>query len=162
MAAKPQHAEPPPAAAAAAAEAPAKPAANAMGGLLPLIVVIVLAPTLSWSVGQFVLLPQLKKQLAVAAESGHGEGGGESAPAASEKKGEGGKEAKGKKGESSGPATNYEFENIVVNLAGTMGTRYLKTSFMVSGNDASLRSQFENNRAKLVDVTLNVLSSLSL
>ena len=161
MAAKPQHAEPPPAAA-AAAEATVKPAANAMGGLLPLIVVIVLAPTLSWSVGQFVLLPQLKKQLAVASEAGHAEGGGESAPASSEKKGEGGKEAKGKKGESSGPSTNYEFENIVVNLAGTMGTRYLKTSFMVSGNEASLRSQFENNRAKLVDVTLNVLSSLSL
>jgi len=43
-----------------------------------------------------------------------------------------------------------------------MGTRYLKTSFMVSGKEASLRPQFENNRAKLVDVTLNVLSSLSL
>jgi flagellar FliL protein len=162
MAAKPQHAEPPPAAA-AAAEAAVKPAANAMGGLLPLIVVIVLAPTLSWAVGQFVLLPQLKKQLAVASEAGHAEGGEESAHAAPEKKGEGGKEeGHGKKGESSGPATNYEFENIVVNLAGTMGTRYLKTSFMVSGKESSLRSQFENNRAKLVDVTLNVLSSLSL
>jgi len=84
-----------------------------------LIVVIVLAPTLSWAVGQFVLLPQLKKQLAVAVEAGHAEGGGESAPAEPEKKGEGGKEAKGKKGESAGPATSYEFENIVVNLAGT-------------------------------------------
>jgi len=164
MAAKPQHAEPPPAAAAAPADAAAKPAAGGMGGLMPLIVVIVLAPTLSWAVGQFVLLPQLKKQLAVASEVGHAEGGEETAHAAPEKKGEGGKEegGHGKKGESSGPSTNYEFENIVVNLAGTMGTRYLKTSFMVSGKEASLRSQFENNRAKLVDVTLNVLSSLSL
>ena len=49
-----------------------------------------------------------------------------------------------------------------MNLAGTMGTRYLKTSFLVTGTDTGLRGAFESNKAKLIDVTLNVLSSLSL
>ena len=51
---------------------------------------------------------------------------------------------------------------MVVNLAGTMGTRYLKTSFLVTGTDAGLQALFETNKARLTDVTLNVLSSLTL
>jgi flagellar FliL protein len=43
-----------------------------------------------------------------------------------------------------------------------MGTRYLKTTFMVTGSDPQLRAQFEANRARLIDVSLNVLSSLTL
>lgn len=49
-----------------------------------------------------------------------------------------------------------------MNLAGTMGTRYLKTTFLVTGADPALVSTFESNRPALVDVTINVLSSLSL
>jgi flagellar FliL protein len=49
-----------------------------------------------------------------------------------------------------------------VNLAGTMGTRYLKTSFLVTGGDPDIAAIFEENKARLTDVTLNVLSSLSL
>jgi flagellar FliL protein len=43
-----------------------------------------------------------------------------------------------------------------------MGTRYLKTAFLVTGTDKSLRAAFENNKPKRVDITINVLSSLSL
>jgi flagellar FliL protein len=50
----------------------------------------------------------------------------------------------------------------VVNLAGTMGTRYLKASFLVTGADPTLRGQFEANKPRMLDVTLNVLSSLTL
>ena len=51
---------------------------------------------------------------------------------------------------------------MIVNLSGTMGTRYLKTTFKVVGKDNTLRATFESNKDKLLDVTLNVLSSLSL
>lgn len=147
------------AAAAPAASAPAeKPAAAAPaaapGGLkawMPTIAAMVIAPACTWAVAQFVLIPQLQKKLAVApaaeeaAAEGHGEGkGGE--------KGEKGKEG----------APNYEFQNVVVNLAGTMGTRYLKTSFLVTGADPGIKAIFEENKPRLTDVTLNVLSSLSL
>jgi len=43
-----------------------------------------------------------------------------------------------------------------------MGTRYLKTAFLVTGTDKSLRAAFEANKPKMVDITINVLSSLSL
>jgi len=135
--------------------------------MLPVILVVVLAPVVSWAVAQFVILPQFEKKLnAVVATAGeHGAPAGahaapaeaHAAPAA-----EGEKGGHGKKGEAAGPSNSYEFTNIVVNLAGTMGTRYLKTTFLVTGKDANLREYFNRDKARMVDVTLNVLSSLSL
>ncbi len=139
----------------------AAPAAKPMAALIPVIAVVVLAPVLSFAVGQFVLIPQLKKQVAAmpAAEEGAAEAHAE--PAA-EAGGHGGGHDKKGEAASAGPGNTYQMENIVVNLAGTMGTRYLKTSFMVTGSDKNLRATFESNKPKLVDITLNVLSSLSL
>jgi len=51
---------------------------------------------------------------------------------------------------------------VIVNLSGTMGTRYLKASFLVTGSDPKLNDTFIGNKAKLIDITINVLSSLSL
>jgi flagellar FliL protein len=128
---------------------------------IPLIAAIVIAPVLSWAIGQFVLMPQLKKQIAAPIDP---HAAVEEAPAAAtEGESKGGKESgKGKKGEAAANGATYEFENVVVNLAGTMGTRYLKTAFLVTGTDKSLRAAFEANKPKLVDITINVLSSLSL
>lgn len=146
----------------AAAETPKK---GGIGALIPLIAVLILAPGLSFAIGQFVLLPQLKKELATpAAAGGSAEASAEenAADVAEEEPAHEEKGGHGKKDAAAGPANTYEFTNIVVNLAGTMGTRYLKTTFIVTGAEKSLRGQFENNRPKLLDVTLNVLSSLSL
>lgn len=148
----------------------AKPASK-VAALLPVLLAVVLAPAASWATAQFVLLPRLKAELAKAipvenagAAPAHAEASGELEPTAAAAAPEkGGKEGgHGKKGEAAGDGHSYTFENVVVNLAGTMGTRYLKTTFMVTGTDATLRAQFEANRPRLVDVSLNVLSSLTL
>jgi len=144
-------------------EVSAKPGGGGIAAFIPLIAAIVIAPALSWAVGQFVLMPQLKKQIAAAPAAAHGAEpapAAEEAPPAAGEKGE--KGGKGKKGEGAANGATYEFENVVVNLAGTMGTRYLKTAFLVTGSDKSLRSAFETNKPKMVDITINVLSSLSL
>ena len=121
---------------------------------LPAIAALVLAPVATWATVEFVLVPRLQKKLtAAAAETPAGETAAAPAPAPS--KGKDGKDAK-----EGGPS--YEFQNVVVNLAGTMGTRYLKTSFLVTGADANIKSVFDGAKAKLTDVTLNVLSSLTL
>jgi len=143
--------------AAASAAAPAA-AAAAPGGIkawLPTILTLILAPACTWAVGQFVLIPQLQKKISAAPAA-------EEASAEPASHGEaGGKEGKeGKEGKDSSP--NYEFQNVVVNLAGTMGTRYLKTTFLVTGAEPNIKSVFESNKPRLTDVTLNVLSSLSL
>lgn len=153
MAAKSEPAAP----AAPAAAAPAAPAAAGSKSWLPVIAALLLAPVATWATVEFVLMPRLQKKLAApvspeaapveAAASGHGGG-------------HGGKESKDGKG---APGVNYEFTNVVVNLAGTMGTRYLKTSFLVTGvKGADLKTLFEGSKPRLTDVTLNVLSALTL
>jgi flagellar FliL protein len=143
----------------AAAAAPA--AAASKGGIkawLPSIVAIVLAPACTWAVTQFVLVPQFQKKLATAIPPTEEAAATAAAESPAHGEGKGGKE--GKEGKDGAP--NYEFQNVVVNLAGTMGTRYLKTSFLVTGADSSIKGIFEANKPRLTDVTLNVLSSLSL
>lgn len=138
---------------AAAAPAAAAPAAKGgLGAWLPVIGALLLSPVATWATVEMVLLPRLTKKLSAApvAEA--------EAEPAKEHGGEGGKEKEGGKG---GP--NYEFSNVVVNLAGTMGTRYLKTSFVVTGApNTSIGAAFEGAKPRLTDVTLNVLSSLTL
>jgi len=136
---------PAPAPAAAAAAAPKA----GFGAWLPALVVVLVAPAASWAVTEFALLPRLQQKLLQPLPAG-----GAPVPAAAPAKVEG-------KG---GPVTppTYEFSNMVVNLAGTMGTRYLKTTFMITGSDPNLHAEFEENKAKMTDVTLNVLSSLTL
>ncbi len=167
MAAKPDPKEPKEAPApndksAAPAEAPAAGApskGSAIKAWLPAIAAVVLAPAASFAVSQFVLLPRMQQKLAApAAEHGAADA---PAPAAAEESPK--KDSKEEKG-GAASSGNYEFSNIVVNLAGTMGTRYLKTSFVVTPTEknANIKATFEGQKAKLTDITLNVLSSLSL
>ena len=145
----------PPAASAGTSQAPAAAATGGLKAWLPALVTVLVAPACTWAVSQFVLIPQLQKKLSAAPASEHAA----AEPAKSE--GHGGKEGKeGKEGSDASP--NYEFQNLVVNLAGTMGTRYLKTTFLVTGAEPNIKSVFESNKPRLTDVTLNVLSSLSL
>lgn len=142
----------------AAATAPSASARS--GGFkawLPVIAAVLLAPAATWATIEYVLVPRLQKKLtantgASGAEPAHAT---PAAPAAHGKPGKDGKESK-----DSGPG--YEFQNVVVNLAGTMGTRYLKTSFVITGADANIKAVFDGSKPKLTDVTLNVLSSLTL
>lgn len=157
MAAKPDPKEAPPSAAKDAA--PAAPAKT--GSLVPVILAVILAPVVSWAVIEFVMFPRLLKKAAAHAPAAgeHAAEAPAAEPAHEAKGGHGG----GEKGKESGaPANSYEFTNVVVNLSGTMGTRYLKTSFIVTGKDASIKGAFEADKARLTDVTLGVLSSLSL
>lgn len=131
-------------------EAPAR--GSRLRPLLPALAAVLLAPAASWAVVQFVLLPRLQKQLAAPLPAAP------AAPAAGEAHGA----DTGHKGKEGDPATTYEFANVVVNLSGTMGTRYLKTTFLVTGSDAGLKGLFDTNKPRLTDVTLSVLSSLTL
>jgi len=153
----------------AEAAAPAKAKGGALKAWLPVILAIVAAPALCWAVAEFVLLPKLQAKLAALSTA---EGAadhaapGDKKPAAhgeKDKKPEahGKKEGHGK--EEAGAGDTYGFTNVVVNLSGTMGTRYLKTSFVVTGlKPDTIKPAFEENKDKLTDVTLGVLSSLSL
>lgn len=133
----------------------ASPAPSPKAGIkawLPMIATLILAPACTWAVGQFVLIPQLEKKLNAAPISENPSAGNDHGAGHGGKVGTDGKEG----------TPSYEFQNVVVNLAGTMGTRYLKTTFLVTGAEPNIAALFEANKPRLTDVTLNVLSSLSL
>ena len=70
-------------------------------------------------------------------------------------------EGDSKKGAEASEAS-FEFKDVIVNLSGALGTRYLKTSFTVSGSDARLPDIVKNDHQKLLDITINVLSARTL
>jgi len=147
----------------AAAGAPAK----APSPWMPLIAMIVLMPAISFAATQFLILPRLRSVLgeqkpggagAKAADS-HGTKEGDSHGS----KGGGAHGAKdGKGGEGAGGKFSYDFENVVVNLSGSLGTKYLKAGFTFTSSNADLKKIIEENKKQLLDVAINVLSSRSL
>ena len=165
----------------AAAEGEAAPA-KAPNPLIPVLAVVVLMPAVTFAMINFLLLPKirgivLEKKATEHAEDGAKAGGDAhgAKPAAAhgekkeekgghgakkEEKGGHGKEAKG--GGGAGGAFSYDFENVVVNLAGTMGTRYLKTSFTALSDNPEIKTIIEENKKQLLDVATTVLSTRTL
>lgn len=138
-------------------------AAKAPNVWAPVIAMLVLMPGITYGVAQFVILPKVravvqeqKTEDAAAGKEGHG--------GAEAKGGHGKAEAKGGhgKGAEAGGQGTYDFESLVVNLSGTMGTRYLKASFTVYSNNADLKEVVDKNKKQLLDVASTVLGSRTL
>jgi len=133
-------------------DAPPAPAAahKPPSAWLPVIAVIVAMPVISFAITQYVLIPHMKSSIA----------GDPSKAATEETKGASGDKTDGKK--DAKPTFSYQFDDVVVNLSGAMGTRYLKTSFAIFSSNQDLQKIITDNKSHLLDVALNVLSSKSL
>ena len=118
--------------------------------LVPIILVVVLVPGLTFAITQFLVVPKIKHIVADAVASANAE---HKDPDQSEghAKNDPGKELQ-----------SYEFEDIVANLSGALHSRYVKVSFTVEGTDPQFVEQIELNKAKLIDTTLGTLSSLTI
>lgn len=131
-------------------DAPAAPAPEtppASGGFkawLPLVIAILLMPALAYAMTQFVLLPRLQKGLGI------------TAPAAAEGEAPSGKEAPNAKRES------VVMNKLLVNVAGTMGARYLLVSLSVVGADAHFKEKMEANDPQLRDMAMGALRTKTL
>src|SRR5579862_6476983 len=113
---------------------------------LPLIVTVVTMPLLAWTTTRFVLVPQMKRAFAIP----------DAAPAAAK---EGAKEgASGDAAKATGTAkVTVPLSKILVNVAGTMGTRYLMTSITLAGTEADLKEKVEANKDQLLDLATGTL-----
>ena len=148
----------------AAKEAPAAaaPAPAETGGIkpfIPLIANLILMPVLAYAMTAFVLVPKLAKKVinpsagVEPAEPAHGEeskgahGSGEG--------GAGGAVESGGKIKYSTPLS----KKTLVNVSGTMGTRYLLAEFILVGNNATLKTQVEKHDAELRDAAASALAS---
>jgi flagellar FliL protein len=168
---------------------------------IPLAVVLVAMPALSYVMVNFVFLPKVQKSLtkmvedakasAAAAENSAPlipPSGGDAAKAeapkpAAKDAGHGKEPAKdaakdGHKADAA-PATggdkdkkpsvvyskdgwSYNFTNVVSNLTGSLGTKYVKCAFSVVSDDQNIGVIVEENKSKLRDAALSVLSARSL
>ncbi len=172
-----------------AKEAPAAAAAPAGGGgikaMLPLILNLVLMPAVAFALTQFVLLPKLKAPAPAAhgapaegedahateddgghgaAEDSHGaKDDGHGAPK-EDAHGGGGGDAHGGGGKAakSAKAPVPLSSKILVNVSGTMGSRFLQANISVVGAKKNLSSLVEEFDAQLRDTASSVLAAKTL
>ncbi|OHE72631.1 MAG: hypothetical protein A2007_03165 [Verrucomicrobia bacterium GWC2_42_7] len=123
---------------------------------LPTIVMLVLLPVLSFLMTEFILIPRVKKAIAVDREKEVASTSGENKEA---KKGEKGGE-KGKEGEKK--IFSKSFTNIVANLSGSLQSRYIKVGFTIEGHDPEFEFIVQENAVKITDATLSLLSSVTI
>lgn len=139
-------------AASAATVAPAQ--AGGVKPFIPLIANLILMPVLAYVMTAFVLVPKLAKK------AGHSGAAVETAAAA-----HGGEPAHGGTAEGATDATGkikYSVplsKKTLVNVSGTMGTRYLLAEFILVGNSAALKAQVEKSDAELRDAAASALAS---
>jgi flagellar FliL protein len=110
---------------------------------MPLFVTVVSMPLLAYATTRFVLLPQMTRALSQP-----------SVVAAAESAATNGVSAGFIDGK---PKVTIPMSKILVNVAGTMGTRYLMTSITLVGNDQNLASKVEQNRDQLMDLATGSL-----
>jgi flagellar protein FliL len=122
---------------------------------IPLLVAVVAMPVMAYAVTTFVLVPKLQKSLGVAP----------AAPAVAEKHGEessGGKEEHGggkSGGSEAASGERVQLTKLLVNVAGTMGSRYLLTSLTLVGSSSDFRGKVERYDPQLRDLALGLLST---
>jgi len=124
-----------------------EPVAAAPGGIkgwLPLILAIVLMPALAFGMTKFVIVPQLQKSLGIkpVAETGS---------------------AKSKSKSGDGKKVSVPFNKLLVNVAGTMGQRYLLVSVTVVGTGGDeFKVKMTDNDAALHDMAMTTLRTKTL
>ena len=123
-------------------------AAPARGGgfkaWLPLMVTILLMPALAFGVAQFVILPQLQKGLGIKTPAG-----GDTASAA-------------KKSPADAKQESVIMSKLLVNVADTMGARYLLVSLSVVGNSSDFKQKMADHDAQLRDMACGDLATKTL
>ncbi|WCJ58221.1 flagellar basal body-associated FliL family protein [Fontisphaera persica] len=131
----------------APAEAPAKgggaapaPKASALQAWLPAIVTIILMPVLAFCTTQFLLLPKLQKALGAGAAA-------QEEPATDKKKQE------------KTPRQTVQLNKVLVNVAGSVGTRYLMANYTLVGTAPDFKDRIEANRDMLLDLAAGVMST---
>lgn len=132
--------------AAATATAPAA-GGGGIKALLPLILSVALMPAIAFAMTKFVLVPQLQKGLTVKAATpdSHGAAG-----------------AHGDKSKKAGTTAKREtvsMNKLLVNVAGTMGARFLMVSVSVAGTGGDeFKKKMEEHEAQLKDMATSSLS----
>ena len=125
---------------------PPAPSAGGFKAWLPLIITVVFMPVLAFGMTQFVILPQIQKGLGITSPTVS------SSPAASKPKKDAAKEK----------TISVPMNKLLVNVAGTMGARYLLVSLSIVGAGTDFKAKIDEHDAQLRDAASGVLGSKTL
>ncbi|MFZ2641242.1 MAG: flagellar basal body-associated FliL family protein [Verrucomicrobiia bacterium] len=117
---------------------------------LPLVISFIAMPLLAYATTSYLLLPRLQKELGPATGTATGTATG----AARTKTAAGSKEKGGAFNK-----TTVQLGRILVNVAGSVGTRYLTSSISVVGTHKEFKERIERSRDQLLDVASSTLGS---
>jgi flagellar FliL protein len=167
------------------------PKSGGIANLVPLIVMLVGMPAMAFVMTNFVLLPKLKAELgssshppaAADAEAGdgHGETKKDDGHGAKKDDGHGAKKDDGhgakkddghgkssgghgaKESKSSGGARQtFQLNKVLVNVAGSAGSRYLIANYTLVGSSSDFKAKLEDRKDQLLDVAIGVMGSKSI
>lgn len=143
-----------------ASGAPSAPAsAGGFKTWLPLLVTLLAMPALAYGTMQFLILPKLQQAMAVsAAEAGSDLDGEEPGAEAGTATARGGGGSQSTSGGRRG-TTNVRLDKLVVNVSGTMGTRFLMASITLVGSRPGFKDTIDANRDQLMDLANSTLSN---
>lgn len=131
---------------------------------VPLVLVLLFIPIITLVLVEFVVVPKLKSTMAAEFGAEGAAATGHAAPAV-EKEADGGHGGGGHGGGDAAPAGDgmqVAFEGIITNIAGTMGTRFLKVSFQAVGTSAELGALVRSRDAQVQDSIITTLSGMSM
>lgn len=139
--------------------APAAGAGAAKGGKgallawLPLGLAVVLMPALAFATTNFLLIPKLRKELGLT-------GAPAAAAAALAEAGAAPGATPGAAGSpTTGAKESVPMNKLLVNVSGTMGSRFLLTSLTLVGSSADFRRKVEDRDAQLRDLACSILAA---
>jgi flagellar basal body-associated protein FliL len=113
---------------------------------LPLLATVVVMPTLAYTTTQFILLPKIKQAMTQGAAAAV-----EPDAAASKEKQAGSDAAPGKE------KVLAPLPKILVNVAGSMMTRYMTMSMTLVGNTPDFKDRIAKNKDQLMDLANGAL-----
>lgn len=121
---------------------------------LPMVISFIAMPLLAYATTSYLLLPKLQKELGPATGTATGTAAGTATGAARTKTAAGSKEKGGAFNK-----TTVQLGRILVNVAGSVGTRYLTSSISVVGTHKEFKERIERSRDQLLDVASSTLGS---
>ena len=127
------------------------PAASGFKAWLPLIATVIVMPLLAYATTAFVLVPRLQKAVSPAqsdAKDDSGKGG----------EGQGSKEAHDGTGKVRVPLS----KNIMVNVAGSQGTRYIVAGLTLVGTGSDFEGKIKRADDQIRDLASNILCAKSI
>lgn len=144
-------------------EAAGKQASGGIKDWLPLIVTLTVMPAVAYALTLFVLVPQLQAKLG---------NGGDHATESADAEGHGPVETDGHAssggdghsgGHSDAAGSNMaDIKKVLVNVKGTGATRYLVSSFALSGSKGNISTMVEQHEPQLRDIAMGILMNLSI